>query len=113
VPKNGNIGIVLHKTKSAIYVMGLIKTKQTHPQAMQYAQNYYPEGANQQVQWGDWVCLSFTDDSLDFDEAKDKVDYYYLIFAYNEKTGGVRYIASYSMDCGWEEDPYFLELEWK
>ena len=76
-------------------------------------QNYYPEGANQQVQWGDWVCLSFTDDSLDFDEAKDLVDYYYLIFAYNEKTGGVRYIASYSMDCGWEEDPYFLELEWK
>ena len=75
--------------------------------------NYYLNGANQQVQWGDWVCLSFTDDSLDFDEAKDLVDYYYLIFAYNEKTGGVRYIASYSMDCGREEDPYFLELEWK
>ena len=75
--------------------------------------NYYPDGANQQVQWGDWVCLSFTDDSLDFDEAKDLVYYYYLIFAYNEKTGGVRYIASYSMDCGREEDPYFLSLEWK
>ena len=75
--------------------------------------NYYPEGAKQQVQWGDWVCLNFTDDSLDFDEAKDLIYYYYLIFAYNEKTGGVRYIASYSMDCGREEDPYFLELEWK
>ena len=75
--------------------------------------NYYPDGANQQVRWGDWVCLSFTDDSLDFDEAKDLIYYYYLIFAYNEKTGGVRYIASYSMDCGREEDPYFLELEWK
>ena len=75
--------------------------------------NYYPEGAKQQVQWGDWICLSFTDDSLDFDEAKDLIYYYYLIFAYNEKTGGVRYIASYSMDCGREEDPYFLLLEWK
>ena len=75
--------------------------------------NYYPEGAKQQVQWGDWVCLSFTDDSLDFDEAKELIYYYYLIFAYNEKTGGVRYIASYSMDCGREEDPYFLSLEWK
>ena len=75
--------------------------------------NYYPDDANQQVQWGNWVCMSFTDDTLDFDEAKDKIDYYYLLFAYNEKTGGVRYIASYSMDCGREEDPYFLALEWK
>ena len=75
--------------------------------------NYYPDGANQQVKWGNWVCMSFTDDTLDFDEAKDKIDYYYLLFAYNKKTGGVRYIASYSMDCGREEDPYFLELEWQ
>ena len=75
--------------------------------------NYYPEGAKQQVQWGDWVCLSFTDDTLDFDEAKDKIDYYYLIFAYNEKMGTVRYIASYSMDCGRNEDPYFLKLQWE
>lgn len=76
-------------------------------------QNYYPEGAKQQVQWGDWICLSFTDDSLDYEEAKDLIDYYYLIFAYNEKTGGVRYIVSYSMDCGREEDPYFLSLQWE
>ena len=75
--------------------------------------NYYPEGAVQQVQWGEWTCLSFTDASLDFDEAKDLTHYYYLIFAYNEKTGGVRYIASYSMDCGREEDPYFLLIEWE
>lgn len=74
--------------------------------------NYYPEGVKQQVQLGEWTCLSFTDDTLDFQAAKEKIDYYYLIFAYNEKTGGVRYIASYSMDCGREEDPYFLTLEW-
>lgn len=75
--------------------------------------NYYPEGAKQQVQWGEWTCLSFTDDTLDFEQAKEKIYYYYLIFAYNEKTGGVRYIVSYSMDCGREEDPYFLSLEWE
>lgn len=75
--------------------------------------NYYPDGANQQVKWGEWTCLSFTDDTLDFEEAKEKIYYYYLIFAYNENTGGVRYIASYSMDCGREEDPYFLMLQWE
>lgn len=75
--------------------------------------NYYPEDARQQVQWGDWVCLSFTDDTLDFDKAKSAIDYYYLLFAYNEKTAAVRYIASFSMDCGSEEDPYFLMLQWE
>lgn len=76
-------------------------------------QNYYPEGARQQEQWGEWICLSFTDDTLDFSEAKEKIDYYYLIFAYNEKMGAVRYIASFSMDCGRDEDPYFLSLRWE
>lgn len=75
--------------------------------------NYYPEGAKQQVQWGEWICLSFTDDTLDFEQAKGKIDYYYLIFAYNENTGGIRYIASYSIGCGREEDPYFLSLQWE
>ena len=75
--------------------------------------NYYPEGAKQQMQWGDWTCLSFTDDTLDFKKAESLIDYYYLMFAYNEKTGAVRYIASYSMDCGREEDPYFLSLQWE
>ncbi len=76
-------------------------------------QNYYPEGAKQQIQWGEWICLSFTDDTLDFEQAIGKIDYYYLIFAYNENTGGIRYIASYSMGCGREEDPYFLSLQWE
>lgn len=76
-------------------------------------QNYYPEGAKQQELWGEWTCLSFTDDTLDFRRAESLIDYYYLIFAYNEKTGAVRYIASYSMDCGRDEDPYFLSLQWE
>lgn len=76
-------------------------------------QSYYPEGAIQQVQWGEWNCLSFTGDTLDYTEAGKLTHYYYLIFAYNEKTGGVRYIASYSMDCEKEEDPYFMALQWE
>lgn len=38
--------------------------------------------------------------------------YYYLIFAYNDTTNTVRYIASYAMDTGGSEDPYFLSLDW-
>lgn len=75
--------------------------------------NYNPDGPVQEVEWGEWTCLSYTNRTLDFIEAKNLIDYYYLIFAYNEKTGGVRYIVSYSLDCGREEDPYFLRLEWE
>ena len=74
--------------------------------------NYYPEGAVSTEQWGDWVVLSFTDDSLIFEEAKKLDYYYYLIFAYNEKTGGVRYIASYAIDTVETDIPYFIQLEW-
>lgn len=87
--------------------------KEEFAEELHRIQNYYPEGAERQEQWGEWTCLSFTDDTLDFNNAKEMIDYYYLIFAYNEKTGGVRYIASYSMDCGREEDPYFLALQWE
>ncbi len=75
-------------------------------------QSYYPEGPKKQIQWGDWTCMSFTDDTLDWTEAEKAISYYYVIFAYNQETGAVRYIASYSMDSGREEDPYFLYLDW-
>lgn len=75
--------------------------------------NYYPEDARQQVQWGDWICLSFTDDTLDFEKAKEETHFYYLLFAYNEKTYAVRYIASKSIDTGRVDDPYFLMLQWE
>lgn len=72
--------------------------------------NYYPEGPYFQTQWGDWVCLSFTNENLE--DAADLTHYYYLLFAYNDTTNTVRYIASYGMDTGGSENPYFLELEW-
>ncbi len=76
-------------------------------------QNMHPNGPVQQVTWGAWTCLSFTNDTLVHEEAKQLISYYYLLFAYNEQTGGVRYIASYSMDTGQEDDPYFLQIPWE
>ncbi len=73
--------------------------------------NYYPEGPCYKTQWGDWTCLSFTSDDLS--KANNLLShYYYLLFAYNDETNTVRYIASYAMDTGGTEEPYFLELEW-
>ena len=90
-----------------------VLTENEFTEELNRIQRYYPEGASKQVQWGEWTCLSFTDDTLDFTETEKLNDYYYLIFAYNEKTGGVRYIASYSMDCGKKENPYFMTLQWE
>lgn len=77
---------------------------------LQRIRTYYPDGPNEQVQWGDWTCMSFTSQALE--EAADASHYYYLIFACNEQTNCVRYIASFGMDTGKEADPYFLSLEW-
>ena len=54
--------------------------------------------------------MHFTDD-----EVKDSGSYrsfYFLMFAYNDRTQEVRYIASYAMDTGGEFAPYFLSLDW-
>ncbi len=73
-------------------------------------QNYYPDGPKQQVQWGDWVCMSFEEDPLA--NAAEISHYYYLMFAYNPETCTVRYIATYGMDATEEDRPYFLSLSW-
>lgn len=71
---------------------------------------YFPDGPNQQVQWGNWVCMSFTSQPLE--KAEEYGHYYYLIFAYCEERAALRYIASYCMDGGEEDMPYFLGLDW-
>jgi len=70
----------------------------------------YQDGPKTEAQWGDWVCLSFTDDPLE--DAATLDDYYYILFAYNDKTSAVRYIVSYCVDWGDRIDPYFLSLGW-
>lgn len=61
-----------------------------------------------QTQKGDWTCLHFTDST---EESVDH-SYYFLIFAYQDKTKTVRYIASYAIDAAEEWLPYYLSLEW-
>ncbi len=58
---------------------------------------------------GDWVCHYFADTQ----EPKEWEDahYWFLIFAYNDKTQRVRYIAAYAIDS-YPEGPYYLSLDW-
>lgn len=61
-------------------------------------------------QWGDWICLSLTEE--DFEEVADY--YYHYFFAYNENTNMVRYIYSYCQGGGGTyATPYFLSLDWE
>ena len=41
----------------------------------------------------------------------DNDGYWYLMFAYNDKTNKVRYIAAYAIDS-YEYGPYYLSLDW-
>ena len=70
----------------------------------------YQDDPKAEFQWGDWICLSFTEYPLEDAATLDHYDY--TIFAYNDKTFAVRYIVSYSVDWGDSIDPYFLSLEW-
>lgn len=58
---------------------------------------------------GDWV-LNYYADTQELEDWED-AHYWFLIFAYNDKTGKVRYIASYSIDSP-AEGPYYLSLDW-
>ncbi len=74
---------------------------------------------------GDWTLLVFSDEystslrgeNEDANEKKFWVDnwkddsYWYLLFAYNDKTNKVRYIAAHAIDS-YEYGPYYLSLDW-
>lgn len=77
---------------------------------LQRIRTHYPDGPYEQVQWGNWVCYNYSSDLLEEAAALDS--YSYIIFAYNDTTSTVRYIAAQSVDWGDSIDPYFLSLEW-
>ncbi|MBQ7044552.1 MAG: MerR family transcriptional regulator [Clostridia bacterium] len=58
---------------------------------------------------GDWVCLYY-EDTQEYEDWENEY-YWFLIFAYNDKTRRVRYIASYAIDS-FTEGPYYLSLDW-
>lgn len=58
---------------------------------------------------GDWQCVYLNPKASEYDESNWFSNYYYyLIFAYNDETQTVRYIAEF----GHKTDPYHLQLEW-
>lgn len=61
------------------------------------------------TQKGDWICVFLSENG---EEKIGAHSYYIIMFAYNDSTDTVRYIASYSMDTGTSQTPYYLELEW-
>lgn len=74
---------------------------------------------------GDWTLLVFSDEYSSFPREKNEfaneqkfwIDnweddrYWYLFFAYNDKTNKVRYIAAHAIDS-YEYGPYYLSLDW-
>ncbi len=73
------------------------------------AKKKFPELTHQEEQKGDWTLIYYGDE-----EEIQGNDYFYRIFAYNDKTNTVRYIISFSANKpgGYVPEPYFIGLEW-
>ncbi len=68
------------------------------------------DGIKAQKQKGEWQCIYFEDCE---DDDNIKHSFYFLIFAYNDKTNTVRYISSYCLDAAnGAYTPYYFELDW-
>lgn len=57
---------------------------------------------------GDWECVYLVPSTQRGEHDYYSNYYYYLIFAYNDETRTVRYIAEF----GYKTDPYHLQLDW-
>lgn len=57
---------------------------------------------------GDWKCVYLTPSTQRGEYDWYSNYYYYLIFAYNDETRTVRYIAEF----GYKTEPYHLQLDW-
>lgn len=61
------------------------------------------------TQKGDWTCVFLSENG---EEQIGWHSYYILMFAYNDKTSTVRYIAAYCQDTCGSQVPYYTDLEW-
>ena len=73
------------------------------------ARSAVPQNANQTVQKGEWTCLYYADAEP---EDWQNATYAILIFAFNDRTRSVRYIASFNEQMIYAEGPYYLQLDW-
>lgn len=73
-------------------------------QAVDDAPDNYVHSENK----GEWNCFYYIDTEQEVEA--DQTYYWFLIFAYNEQTRTVRYIASYAIDS--QNAPYYQTVEW-
>lgn len=73
-------------------------------QAVNDAPDNYVHSENK----GEWNCFYYIDTEQEVEA--DQTYYWFLIFAYNEQTHSVRYIASYAIDS--QNAPYYQTVEW-
>ncbi len=73
-------------------------------QAVNDAPDNYVHSENK----GEWNCFYYIDTEQEVEA--DQTYYWFLIFAYNEQTRTVRYIASYAIDS--QNAPYYQTVEW-
>lgn len=73
-------------------------------QAVDDAPDNYVHSENK----GEWNCFYYIDTEQEVEA--DQTYYWFLIFAYNEQTRSVRYIASYAIDS--QNAPYYQTVEW-
>lgn len=73
-------------------------------QAVNDAPDNYVHSENK----GEWNCFYYIDTEQEVEA--DQTYYWFLIFAYNEQTRSVRYIASYAIDS--QNAPYYQTVEW-
>lgn len=73
-------------------------------QAVDDAPDNYVHSENK----GEWNCFYYIDTEQEVEA--EQTYYWFLIFAYNEQTRSVRYIASYAIDS--QNAPYYQTVEW-
>ena len=79
------------------------------PQEYAQAKAAVPDSAQPGIKRGDWICLYYADPEPDnWQDAQ----YAILIFAYNDRTHTVRYIASFNEQMISPEGPYYAQLDW-
>ena len=68
-----------------------------------------PDSTLPNINRGEWTCVYYA--NLEPENWQD-AQYAILIFAYNDRTRTVRYIASFNEQMIYPEGPYYTQLDW-
>lgn len=79
------------------------------PQEYAQAKAAVPDSTQPSIKRGEWTCVYYADSEPDnWQNAR----YTILIFACNDRTHTVRYIASFNEQMIYPEGPYYTQLDW-